>query len=133
MLSPSSASLADECSPAFKQPCLDRLGFIPLDDWEEGRSYNEQPPSYIRYSIEWKVTLNNRVMAKDTEQDLTLAPSAYWQQVLKEKPDNVLRRKISYDRRVRLDVTTLVVSVNDRSQRDLTKRFDKYRYKLGSY
>lgn len=62
-------------------------------------------------------------MAKDTEQDLALPPSSYWEQIT-ETAGSVLRRKITRNRRVRLDDTTLVVSVNDRSQCDLTKRFE---------
>jgi hypothetical protein len=124
MRSPSNSIAADDCSPAFEQPQPDQLGFIQQADWEEERLYNKQPPGYIHSSIEWKVTLNNRVVAKDTEQDLVLAPSSYWQGVLKGKPDNILHRKISHDRRVRLDDITIVVSVNNRSQRDLIKRFN---------
>ncbi|KAE8320741.1 hypothetical protein BDV39DRAFT_211392 [Aspergillus sergii] len=37
---------------------------------------------------------------------------------------NILRRKIAYNRWVRLDDTNLVVSVNERSQSDLIKRFE---------
>lgn len=52
-----------------------------------------------------------------------MPPSSYWQQI-KDTAESVLRRKIARNRRVRLDDTTIVVSVNDRSQRDLTKRFE---------
>jgi hypothetical protein len=70
------------------------------------------------------VILNNRVLAKDTEQDLDSAPSSYWQQI-KQKAECVLRQKINRNRRVKPDDTSIVVSVNDCSQRDLTKRFEK--------
>lgn len=74
--------------------------------------------------IEWKVTLNNRVLAKDTEQDLVSTPSIYWQ-AIKQKAERIVRQKVNHNRRVRPDDTAVVVSVNDRSQRDLTKRFEK--------
>jgi hypothetical protein len=69
------------------------------------------------------VTLNNWVLAKDTEQDLESAPSSYWQNI-KQKPERVLRQKVNRNRRVKPDDTSVVVAVNDRSQRDLTKRFE---------
>jgi hypothetical protein len=75
--------------------------------------------------IEWKVTLNNRKnLTKDTEQHLTRRPSSYWQ-TIKEKAENAVQRKINSKQRVRVDDTTVVVCVNDRSQRDLTKNFEK--------
>ncbi|KAF7174220.1 hypothetical protein CNMCM5623_006758 [Aspergillus felis] len=93
---------------------------VESDDGATG----DEHPSYIPYIIEWRVTLNNRVLAKDMEQDLDSTPSSYWQQI-KQKAERVLRQKINRNRRVKPDDTSVVVSVNDRSQRDLTKRFEK--------
>ncbi|KAF2006537.1 hypothetical protein P154DRAFT_418164, partial [Amniculicola lignicola CBS 123094] len=59
------------------QAGTDRLGFLPLAEWDEYNSYEEEIPSRLHYSIEWKVAVNNRVIAKDTEQDIVLAPAVY--------------------------------------------------------
>src|ERR1700712_1421707 len=56
----------------------DMLEFVPLDEWDEHNSYHEEVPSCLHYSIEWKVCVNKRMVSKDTEQDLVLAPTAYW-------------------------------------------------------
>jgi len=63
----------------------DRLRFLELNEWDELNSYEEEVPSLLHYSIEWKVAVNNRVVAKDTEQDLVLVPIAYWHMVLQPK------------------------------------------------
>jgi hypothetical protein len=101
-----------------------RLGFLPLAEWDEYNSYKEDTPSRLRYSIEWKVAVNNRVVAKDTEQDLVLVPAAHWHMYLKPKVEKLSSRKVGHNRHVEYDDTSVVVSVNDRSERDLTKRFD---------
>lgn len=103
----------------------DRLGFLPLAEWDEYNNYEEDIPSRLRYSIEWKVTVNNKVVAKDTEQDLVLVPAAYWHMYLKPKVEKLSSRKVAHIRQVEYDDTGVIVSVNDRSERDLTKRFDK--------
>jgi hypothetical protein len=121
--SPNAEDIVGECSPSLHQHPSDQLSFHPVVEREDESAWDEQSPDCIHYQIEWRVKLNNRVVVKDTEQDLTLPPSFYWEQI-KEDAWSILRRKIARSRRVREDDTTLVLSINDRSQGDLTKRFE---------
>jgi len=107
------------------QASSDKLDFLQLSDWNEHNNYEEDTPTCIHYSIEWQVTLNNKAISKDTEQDLVLTPTAYWHVILKPKLDLLLHRKLGQNQGVRCDDTNVVVCVNHRSQRDLTKRFDE--------
>jgi hypothetical protein len=102
----------------------EKLEFCPLSDWDEGNLYDEDPPSYIHYSIEWKITVNNRMVSKDTEPDVVLAPAAYLQLILKLKLEKLLCKKLAKNRPIKSEDTNVVVSVTERSQRDLAKRFD---------
>lgn len=121
--SPGAEELVHEHSPSLHSHPSEQLSFHPAVEGEDGGAWDEQASDSVNYQIEWRVKLNNRVVVKDTEQELTLPPSSYWEQI-KEDPEGILRQKIARSRRVRLDDTTLVLSVNDRTQRDLTKRFD---------
>ena len=67
------------------------------------------------------MSVNKKVISRDTEQDVVLAPIAYWHESLKPNLDELLRRKGAQNRHIRCDDTTVVVLVNDRSERDLTK------------
>ncbi|KAJ6088416.1 hypothetical protein N7486_009677 [Penicillium sp. IBT 16267x] len=89
-----------------------------------GRSYQEDPPTCIHYRIEWRVTINNREVSQDTEEDLTLAPSSFWQLSLEKKLEKVIRRKTARHRQVTADDTVITVLTSDRTKRKLTKRFD---------
>jgi hypothetical protein len=101
-----------------------RLELLTLDEWNENETYDEDPPTCLHYSIEWKVTLNNKLVSKDTEPNLVLAPRFYWSLFLRDKVDKLLQKKLSPNKRVTCEDTNVVVSVTDRSERDLTKRFD---------
>ena len=122
---PSFLSLHSELPSPTEHPRSNTLNFLKLSDWEEGISYDNDLPTCIHYSIEWKVTVNNRVVAKDTEPDLVLAPSVYWDEYLKKKLEERIRTKTRRNRRIRSEDTAIVISVNDRSQRDLNKWFGK--------
>jgi hypothetical protein len=115
----------DVCSQqtAYIQP--DKLQLLHIYKWDDENTYDDDPPSCIHYSIEWKVTLNGKLISKDTEQNLVLAPTFYWPQFLKPKLEKLLCKKVSSNKRVIPDDTNVVVSVTDRSERDLTKRFDE--------
>src|SRR5438034_1145677 len=87
--------LSYESPAAYLQTQLepDRLRFLELDEWDELNSYEEEVPTLLHYSIEWKVAVNNRVVAKDTEQDIVLVPIAYWHMVLQPKLEKLLQKK----------------------------------------
>ncbi|KAJ8118503.1 hypothetical protein OPT61_g520 [Boeremia exigua] len=128
-LSPSCEAIASRLTrrrpaEASCEPTTPRLGFLPLAEWDEYNSYNEDTPSRIRYTIEWKLAVNNKVVSRDTEQDVILAPAVYWRMYLQAKVKQLVDKKLSPSRQVEYDDTSVVASVNDRSERDLCKRYD---------
>jgi hypothetical protein len=72
-------------SPSHQPPRPPKLQFLSLDEWDERNSYEEDEPSCLHYSIEWRVLVNNKKISDDTEEDLVLAPIAYWHEILKPK------------------------------------------------
>jgi len=100
-----------------------RLGLCPYEDWDPDRAYDEDAPIYLYYGIEWKVAVNNRaIISKDTEQDLVLEPAAYWKHILEPKLKRALLKK---NRALASNNTSVVVSVMDRKERSLERRFDE--------
>jgi hypothetical protein len=112
-------------SPSLHQVEVDRLCLLQPDDWDQEKDYSADPPICVRYTIIWKIKLNNRMIAKDTEQDVVLAPAPYWSMFLQPKLDALLSKKINNSKRVKPDDSNVVVSVNERSERDLIRRFDE--------
>jgi hypothetical protein len=60
-------------------------------------------------------------MRPDTEQDIVLAPAAYWEHFLYPKLDDFWHKK---NKSVRSKDTNVVVSVTQRKEPDLKKRFN---------
>jgi hypothetical protein len=50
-----------------------KLELLDWFEWDRTKAYDERPPTCLHSSIVWKVTLNNKLICKDTEQDLVLA------------------------------------------------------------
>lgn len=101
----------DDCFTSSEEPThLDQIPLLQLSEWEEGKAYDEHPPRCLHYSIEWKVTLNNRVVVKSIDQDLVLAPRFHWRLFLEPKLRELVCRKFP-QKRVEFDDTTTVVSV----------------------
>lgn len=44
----------------------DSLPLLQLADWSQDKAYNEHPPTCIHYSIEWKLIVNSKQVAKET-------------------------------------------------------------------
>ena len=81
-------------------------------------------PTLLHYSTEWKVAVNKKVVSRDTEQDVVLVPIAYWHMILRPKLERLLQKKFGSNKQAQCDDTNVTVSVTDRTQRDLAKRFD---------
>ncbi|KAF4487555.1 hypothetical protein CGGC5_v005858 [Colletotrichum fructicola Nara gc5] len=86
---------------------------------------NELQGTHVPYVVEWKLTANNRTVTKDSEHNITIAPQAFWDRHLKEQVQEVLRRKLPPHKTFRPVDSDVVVSVTERTQRDLVKRFNE--------
>lgn len=114
----------DNLSSQHQSPQLSQIRLLQLGEWEEGKLYDEHLPTCLHYSIVWKVTLNNKTIRKNTEQDLVLAPQFHWRLFLEPKLKELVSKKFS-QKQGELDDTTIIVSVNHRNQPDLTLSCDK--------
>ena len=67
--------------------------------------------------------INCTAEAKEAEQNLIIAPSEYWEKCLKQKVDELVHMK-KRNRRVRLEDTAIVVSINRCNQGPLEKLYN---------
>jgi len=111
-------------SVAPHEPRPQGLGFIQLQDWSSDRAYDEVPPTCIRYNVEWKVKINKTIIFKETEENIVLDPSSFWESVLQPRPQEQLRKEVHPPRTVRAKATDVAVSVTGRSERPLVKQFE---------
>jgi hypothetical protein len=67
----------DTCSQQQANLQLARLELLNIDEWDKEKTYDKDLLSCIHYLIEWKVTLHNKIVSRDTEQNIVLALSVY--------------------------------------------------------
>jgi len=59
--------------------------------------------------------MNNRMLSRDTEQDVVLAPTSYWRLFLQLKLEKLLCKKLAKNRPIKSEDINVVVSVTERS------------------
>ncbi|GAB7336311.1 hypothetical protein MBLNU13_g09054t2 [Cladosporium sp. NU13] len=90
-------------SPSVSHIEAEALRLLQPSDWDQEKDYSANPPVCVRYTIIWKVKFNNRMIAKDTEQDIVLAPAQYWSMFLQAKLNTLLSKKIASGKRIKPD------------------------------
>ena len=122
--SPDGHQLSPARSAASLEPPTCTLGFISSQEWRHDHEYDEVPPLYIHYNVEWKVKLNKTVIFKETEENIVLSPAALWERVLQARLNEQLQKDNRSVAIVRAKATDIVVSVTGRSARPWVKQFE---------
>lgn len=105
-----------------------RLPLLRLNDWQEDAQYDRNNPKYIHYDFEWKVSqrenIRSRQVDKDSEPDISLAPSDYWEVKFRKQLDSLLQDKRKFPSESYMcEETSIAISIERTRGRGLTKRF----------
>jgi hypothetical protein len=93
---------------------------LMLHEWD---GTTEPSLDTIRCTVEWKTVLNTKRIGMNTEENVSLTPGAFWDALLHGKIDEALSREFAPQDRPEPCNTVVVVSVNKRAERDITKEF----------
>ncbi|GMF68040.1 unnamed protein product [Aspergillus oryzae] len=114
-----------QTKPPLLQHSSDHLALIPVAECQDEIVWGEQSLNCIHYQSEWRVKLNNRVVVKDTEQDLTSPPSDHWTRILLAWTHLYrLRKKLRLQISLNYieDTWSLPTSTDKRGKSSVTKR-----------
>ncbi|KAK3945965.1 hypothetical protein QBC46DRAFT_424888 [Diplogelasinospora grovesii] len=110
--------------PDFDSRSLQRsepgLPLLQLGDWNPNLLYNESP-----LHLQVKKVRSTR-LTSDTERNLVLAPGAFWNRTLKSKVEDLFKKNTPRKKCYKPHETNIVVSTQERSERDLSMRFDEW-------
>lgn len=101
------------------------LPLLQASEWDEQATYNENPPSCVHYDLTWKISLNKgttrltNLTESRTENNLVLAPGAFWKRTLKDTVQQVLERKTPAGKKYTIEETKIKVSTDQRGRSNL--------------
>jgi hypothetical protein len=80
-------------------------------------------PTYVCYTLAWKLILDRKTIGKVTEEDLVIAPSDYWVESLQADVQNMPQTKII----VTSELDLVTVKVYERPRGNLEVFFNSTR------
>lgn len=95
-----------------------------LEEWDRDRVYDEEPPTCVHYSVEWKVLLNDKQVSKNSERNVVLEPASFWQVILRPRLEALVEKKTGSVQNVQPHETSVVTAVTARGEHDLTNKFE---------
>lgn len=95
------------------------------ENWDPEKTYDQNPPAYIRYWLQWKVMKNGRTYAKDEKPDVVVSPECYWRKVIEAERKEVIEKKFPGYSSSCPDESIVVVSVTEPRKQPFTKKFKK--------
>lgn len=115
-------------SPGASTPYLpsrtpEKLALLQLSEWDQTKTYDDDPPSCLRVTIRWKVTLNGKPITEDTEEDVALTLPCFWEMTIQPKVEESVAPLQRRKKNMKLISTKVTVSVEQRLQRDLVKQY----------
>ncbi|WQF77118.1 hypothetical protein CDEST_02132 [Colletotrichum destructivum] len=105
------------------------LPLLRLSDWERTTQYDKNNPICIHYDFRWKVSQREKIRARqvcsDTDPDLVLAPSDFWNVDFEPRLEALLKDKNKFPGdKYTCEETIIDISVERSRQRGLKKRFE---------
>ncbi|KAI5456144.1 hypothetical protein BGZ63DRAFT_320180, partial [Mariannaea sp. PMI_226] len=101
------------------RPARRTLSFVPYTDWTPDEPYDTQ---CIHYDLEWKVTFKSRKVGEQTEEDIVISPCDFWNKILSPRIDDIAKTTSKHSV---ASATTIVMTISQRSERNITKHFPK--------
>uniref|UniRef100_A0A8H7NHD5 Uncharacterized protein n=1 Tax=Bionectria ochroleuca TaxID=29856 RepID=A0A8H7NHD5_BIOOC len=127
---PAPTPTASQGAERTERPSGERdLPLLRLNDWEGDKQYDKSNPECIHYDFKWKVSQRDKIRARqifaDSDPDVVLAPSDFWQVNLKARLEGLLNDKTKFPGSdYTCDETNIIISIERSRQRGLTKRFN---------